>query len=453
MSDKKCSCSDPFGDNEELKPLDLGGTKKEESCSCSDPFGAKKELKPLDLGSPKEEPCACSDPFGEKKELRPLILPGTEQKQGGCGCHPEPLKPLGEPTQSGACDCHPKEEKKQLNPWAQAFIAVLALVAWRVLYKKLDKIALWLTEDVLKLDVTTHLGESVRFFLYDVPKVFLLLIFVVYIVGYVRTYFTPQKTRAFLAGKSEFAGNILAAALGIVTPFCSCSAVPLFVGFVSAGIPLGVTFSFLISAPMVNEIALILLYSSFGWKVALIYLVFGFVVAVIAGWIIGKLKMESQLQDWVRDQLQVQELSAVDHTVTYGERFAAAKKAVVDIVGKVWIYIIIGVGVGAGIHGYVPQDFMATLMGKSAWWSVPVAVLIGVPMYTNAAGVIPILGALVGKGAAMGTALAFMMSVIALSLPEMLILKKVLKLKLIAVFVGVVATGILMVGYLFNIIV
>jgi uncharacterized membrane protein YraQ (UPF0718 family) len=242
----------------------------------------------------------------------------------------------------------------------------------------------------------------------------------------------------------------MAACLGIVTPFCSCSAVPLFIGFVQAGVPLGVTFSFLISAPMVNEVALTLLFSLFGWKTALLYMSLGLVVAIVAGWIIGRLKMENHLEDWVRDMPRTT-ASVGDDALTLADRMSSGFGAVRDIVGKVWSYILVGIAIGAGIHAYVPEDFMASFMGKDVWWSVPLAVVIGIPMYTNAAGVIPIVQALLAKGAALGTVLAFMMSVIGLSLPETIILRKVLKLRLIATFVGVVACGILLVGYVFNV--
>jgi hypothetical protein len=265
----------------------------------------------------------------------------------------------------------------------------------------------------------------------------------------VNSYFTPERTRALLAGKTEGVANVMAASLGIVTPFCSCSAVPLFIGFVQAGVPLGVTFSFLISAPMVNEVALVLLFGLFGWKIAALYLGLGLTIAIVAGWVIGRLKMEAHLEDWVRDMPKV--AAAADESgLTLSERIGAGFASVREIVGKVWPYILGGITVGAAIHGWVPQDFMAAIMGKSAWWSVPAAVVIGVPMYANAAGVIPIVQALLAKGAALGTVLAFMMSVIALSLPEMIILRKVLKVRLIATFVGVVATGILIVGFVFN---
>ncbi|HEX7570203.1 MAG TPA: permease, partial [Verrucomicrobiae bacterium] len=255
-------------------------------------------------------------------------------------------------------------------------------------------------------------------------------------------------TRRMLAGRREFAGNVLASLLGVVTPFCSCSAVPLFIGFVTTGVPLGVTFSFLIAAPMVNEIALVLLFGLFGWKVAAIYLTTGLGIALVAGWVIGRLKMERFVEDWVYQSPTVS--AAAEDELTWPARIRYGLDAVRDIVGRVWVFVVIGIAVGAGIHGYVPENFMASIMGKDAWWSVPLAVLVGVPMYSNAAGIIPIVQALLGKGAALGTVLAFMMSVIALSLPEAVILRKVLKLPLILTFFGVVALGIMLVGYLFN---
>ena len=295
----------------------------------------------------------------------------------------------------------------------------------------------------------SHLGGALQFFFYDTPKVLMLLTGVVFAMGMINSYFTPERTRALLAGRAEGVANVMAATLGIVTPFCSCSAVPLFIGFVQAGVPLGVTFSFLISAPMVNEVALTLLFGMFGWKVAMLYLGLGLSVAIVAGWIIGRLKMEDYLEDWVRDMPKAS-ARFEDSGVTLAERIEGGFVAVREIVGKVWPYILVGIGLGALIHGYVPEEFMASFMGKEAWWSVPLAVVIGVPMYTNAAGVIPIVQALLTKGAALGTVLAFMMSVIALSLPEAIILRKVLKIRLIVTFIGVVASGILLVGYVFN---
>ncbi|MEO5692414.1 MAG: permease [Usitatibacter sp.] len=331
------------------------------------------------------------------------------------------------------------------NP--RAFL-LLAAIGWLLLYQALLPAAKALVR-VLPVDPASHLGGALEFFLYDTPKVLLLLTAIVFVMGMVNSYFTPERTRALLAGRTEGVANVMAASLGIVTPFCSCSAVPLFIGFVQAGVPLGVTFSFLISAPMVNEVALTLLFAMFGWKVALLYMGLGLSVAIVAGWIIGRLKMEAYLEDWVRDMPRVH-ATADDTPLALAERVDAGFASVREIVGKVWPYILVGIAIGAGIHGWVPEDFMASFMGRQAWWSVPLAVLIGVPMYSNAAGVIPIVQALLAKGAALGTVLAFMMSVIALSLPEMVILRKVLKLRLIATFVGVVASGILLVGYVFN---
>jgi len=337
-----------------------------------------------------------------------------------------------------------------IDPSAAKWVGgtIVALIMWGVIYSQLVPFSEWVT-GLVPVVSDSHLGEAISFFAYDTPKVLMLLTLVVFGMGVVRSFFSPEKTRALLTGKREGIGNILAAGLGIVTPFCSCSAVPLFIGFVSAGVPLGVTFSFLISAPMVNEVALGLLFGLVGWKVALTYLAFGLAVAIVSGWIIGRLHLEHWLEDWVRNiragavELPAAKFSAVD-------RIKAGIDAVREIVGKVWPWMIAGIAVGALIHGYVPADLLASIMGRDAWWSVPAAVLIGIPMYSNAAGIIPVVEALITKGAALGTVLAFMMSVIALSLPEMIILRKVLTIRLIAVFVGVVGTGILAVGFLFN---
>jgi len=331
--------------------------------------------------------------------------------------------------------------------WPKLFL-VVAAGGWLAAYRLLLPISEALTT-LLPVDRDTHLGGALQFFLYDTPKVLLLLAGVVFVMGMVNSYFTPERTRALLAGRADGVGNVLAASLGVVTPFCSCSAVPLFIGFVQAGVPLGITFSFLISAPMVNEVALALLLGLFGWRIALLYMGLGLTVAILSGWIIGRLHLEAQVEDWVRNMPLARAAEGID-TVTLAERVQAGFASVREIVGRVWPYIVAGIAVGAAIHGYVPEDFMAGLMGKDVWWSVPVAVLIGVPMYSNAAGIIPIVEALLAKGAALGTVLAFMMSVIALSLPEMIILRKVLKVPLIATFVAVVATGILLVGYVFN---
>jgi uncharacterized membrane protein YraQ (UPF0718 family) len=328
--------------------------------------------------------------------------------------------------------------------------SIVLLSFWIVLYVLLLQLADALVQ-LTGLPPGERLTEAVRFFIYEVPKVLLLLTLVVFVVGIVRSYFSPERTRAMLGGKSLFTGNVLASLLGIVTPFCSCSAVPLFIGFVETGIPLGVTFSFLIAAPMINEIAVVLLWGLFGWQTALLYVGTGLVIAITAGFVIGKLKVERFVEDWVYEIHSAN--AAIEESVpSFRDRVQSGYSAVADIVGKVWPYLIAGIGVGAAIHGYVPENFMAGLMGKSAWWSVPVAVLIGVPLYSNAAGIIPIVQALLAKGASLGTALAFMMAVIGLSLPETIILRKVLKLPLISIFLGVVACGIIIVGYLFNLI-
>ncbi len=331
-------------------------------------------------------------------------------------------------------------------------LGLIGIVLWFAIYKQLLPFSHFFAYTLLGLSKDSHAGEAIQFFVYDTPKVMLLLTLIVFVVGVLRSFFTPERTRKILAGKRESAGNVFGAILGIVTPFCSCSAVPLFIGFVQAGVPLGVTLSFLIAAPMVNEIALVLLYGLLGWKVAAIYLITGLAVAIVAGWIIGRLNMESSIEDWVQE-MRSGDPQVLPVELTWTDRIEHGKEAVRDIVGKVWIYVVAGISVGAAIHGYVPEDFMATIMGKDAWWSVPAAVVVGIPMYSNAAGIVPVVEALLGKGAALGTVLAFMMSVIALSLPEIVILRKVLKPKLIAVFIGVVGCGILFTGYLFNIII
>jgi uncharacterized membrane protein YraQ (UPF0718 family) len=326
---------------------------------------------------------------------------------------------------------------------------LIAAVLWFGLYQTLEPLSHILV-NALPLEPGSHAYDALQFFLYDTPKVLLLLTGVVMVMGMVNSYFTPERTRALLVGRHEGVGNVMAALLGIVTPFCSCSAVPLFIGFVQAAVPLGVTFSFLISAPMVNEVALALLFALFGWKIAALYLGLGLSIAIISGYIIGRLKMEAHLEDWVRNMPHTSATVEGD-TLTLTDRIHAGFASVREIVGKVWPYVLAGIAIGAGIHGYVPVNYMAGLMGKDAsWWSVPVSVLIGVPLYSNAAGIIPIVEALLAKGASLGTVLAFMMSVIALSFPEMVILRKVLKPRLIATFVGVVSVGIMLVGYVFN---
>lgn len=366
------------------------------------------------------------------------------------------MKPLQTLPMSG-CGCTDKKPqktspKKTYSKSTYLITGLLGLVAWYLLYRQLLPFSNFFTYNLLEIAPGSHLGGAVQFFVYDTPKVMLLLSLVVFVTGILRTFFTPERTRKILAGKRETTGNILAAFLGIVTPFCSCSAIPLFLGFVQAGVPLGVTFSFLIAAPMVNEIALILLYGLLGWKIAALYMASGITIAIVAGWIIGKLNMEDYIEDWVQEMRSSVAIT-LEHKLSWTDRIDFGKEAVRDIVGKIWIYVVAGIAVGAAIHGFVPQNLMATLMGKDAWWSVPAAVFMGIPMYSSAAGMVPVVEALLGKGAALGTVLAFMMSVIALSLPEMVILRKVLKPRLIATFITVLGSGILFTGFLFNMII
>ncbi|MFZ5878883.1 MAG: permease [Chloroflexota bacterium] len=328
-----------------------------------------------------------------------------------------------------------------------ATLAIVA-IAWLAAYNVIQPLADWISYSALGLSRDSHLGESLAFFLYDVPKILLLLSGMVFAISIVRTFFSPERTRALLGGKREGVGNVFAALLGIVTPFCSCSAVPLFIGFVESGIPLGVTFSFLIAAPTINEVAIILLLGLFGWKVAGLYIASGLVVAIVAGFVIGRLKMERHVADFVWKIHRSGDV--VEEKLTWPDRIERAWGSVREIVGKVWLYVVIGIAVGAGIHGYVPEDALASILGAQAWWSVPLAVLIGIPLYSNAAGIVPIVGTLIEKGASVGTALAFMMSVIGLSLPEAVILKRVLKMPLLVTFFAVIAIAIILTGYLFN---
>jgi uncharacterized membrane protein YraQ (UPF0718 family) len=331
------------------------------------------------------------------------------------------------------------------------FLPAIIMPLLIIIYLFLGEITDFIVFNIAGLTKNNSLTSAISFFIYEVPKVLILLIVIVFFVGIIRSYFSPEKTRALLGGKNLFAGNVLASLLGIVTPFCSCSAIPLFLGFVESGIPLGVTFSFLIAAPMINEVALVLLFGLFGWKTALLYVSTGLLIAMLSGYVIGILKLEKYVEPWVYE-IKAAHNETDSEQKAFSERITAGIDAVKEIVSKVWLYIVIGIALGAGIHGYVPENFMAGLMGKSAWWSVPLAVLFGVPMYSNAAGIIPVVQALLEKGASLGTVLAFMMSVIGLSLPETIILKKVLKIQLIFIFVAVVASGIIVVGYLFNLV-
>jgi hypothetical protein len=308
----------------------------------------------------------------------------------------------------------------------------------------------WLTYSVFGIVPKTLLASAVNFFIFDTIKIFLLLIVIIFSVSIVRSFLPPEKIRKILSHEKKYLGNVLASLLGIITPFCSCSAVPLFLGFVQAGVPLGTTFSFLVASPMINEVALVLLFGLFGWKIALMYIVSGLVIAILSGIVIGKLKVENLVEEFVYEnkfngQFQMEEM-------TWKQRANYAKNYTWDIIKKVWLYVVIGVGVGAWIHGYVPADFLAQYAGSDKWYAVPLAVLIGIPLYSNAAGIIPLVSALTEKGVAMGTTLAFMMAVTALSLPEFMILKKVMKVKLILIFAGIVGLGIIFTGYLFNLV-
>ena len=328
------------------------------------------------------------------------------------------------------------------------WMVALAALTWLAAYNLINPLAEWVAYTALQLGRDSHLGQSLAFFLYDVPKILLLLSGMIFVISIIRTFFSPERTRVLLGGKREGVGNVLAATLGIVTPFCSCSAVPLFIGFVESGIPLGVTFSFLIAAPTINEVAIVMLFGLFGWKIAGLYIATGLVIAIMGGFVIGRLKMERYVEDFV---WKIQQQGALEgEKLTWPVRIQRAWESVKEIVGKVWPYVLIGIAVGAGIHGYVPQDALASIMGKKAWWSVPAAVLIGIPLYSNAAGMLPVVAALIEKGASLGTALAFMMAVVGLSLPEAVILRRVLKLPLLITFFGIITLAIIITGYLFN---
>jgi uncharacterized protein len=326
---------------------------------------------------------------------------------------------------------------------------IFLLPVWYLVYANLQPLTDWFVDIVLGMTKGSNLTEALRFFMFEFPKVLMLLVLIIFFVGILRSFFTAERTRKALEGKKTFTGNVMAAVLGIVTPFCSCSAIPLFLGFVESGVPLGVTFSFLIAAPMINEVAVILLYGMFGWKVAAIYIGTGLTIAIVAGWIIGKLRLEKWVEEWVF-ATKLGEAGGDNEEITFSKRIKMGFDAVKEIVGKVWLYVALGILVGAGVHGYVPAEFMVSFMGKDVWYAVPLSVLIGIPLYSNAAGIVPIVSVLIEKGASLGTALAFMMSVIALSLPEMIILRKVLKMPLILTFIAIVGGGIMIVGFLFN---
>jgi len=332
----------------------------------------------------------------------------------------------------------------------KSIIYIPILLLWIFLFSYREASTNFIVYNWLSLPYESNLSDTIWFFISTLQKIFLLLVLVIFLAGIVRSWFSPEKTRKYLEGKSLFAGNVMAAILGIVTPFCSCSAIPLYLGFVEAGIPVGITFSFLIAAPMINEVAVIMLFSLFGWKVGVIYILMGLLIAITAGWMIGKLKLEKWLQEWVQN-LKFGEISTDHKKISFDDRIQTGKIAVKEILVKIWPYVILGIGIGALVHGYVPNDYLASLIDKSTWYSVPLAVLIGIPLYACSPGAVPIAYALIEKGVPLGTALALMMSVIAISLPELIILKKVLKLPFILIFTGIIATGIIIVGYLLNI--
>lgn len=333
------------------------------------------------------------------------------------------------------------------NPWP---IFGAAVVGWTATYALNHPFWVWLITDVAGIDRQTRWGSAIEFFAYDTTKIMLLLVGIVFAVTVLRSFMSVERTRALLGGRREGVGNVAAAGLGVVTPFCSCSAVPGFIGFVAAGVPIGVTMSFLIASPMVNEVAVVLLFGLFGFRVAALYVTAGLVLAILAGVFIGRLRAER----WVEPFVFETKLHGmpVDPTqrLSWHDRFAIGREEVGSILGRIWPYVLVGIGVGAAIHGWVPEDLFADIAGPDNPFAVPVAVGLGVPLYSNAAGVLPLVEALHSKGLAMGTVLAFMMSVVALSLPEMILLRRVLKPQLLAVFVAVVATGILAVGFLFN---
>lgn len=320
-----------------------------------------------------------------------------------------------------------------------------------MVFEIVQTVADWIVYTLLGLSPQSHAGSALNFFIYDTVKIFILLLVIVYAVTFIRSFFTPEKTRAWLAKQkgSTFIGHILAALLGIITPFCSCSAVPLFIGFVEAGIPLGVTFSYLIAAPMVNEVALVMLYGLFGWQIAAVYIISGEIIAIVAGLVIGRLKLERFVEEYVY-QVKIRKGRISAYNPTYKERMQESWYDTFEIIKKIWLYVVIGIGIGALMHGWIPAGALAEYAGGENPFAVIVAVIIGIPLYSNAAGIIPLVSELTRAGVAMGTALAFMMSVTALSIPEMILLRKVLKPQLLAVFIGVVGIGIICTGYFFN---
>jgi uncharacterized membrane protein YraQ (UPF0718 family) len=340
----------------------------------------------------------------------------------------------------------PVQSNKQLPVYV-----FLAVVIWLVAYNVIQPFANWIAYELFALPQGSHLGESLAFFFYDVPKILLLLSGMIFLISLVQTFINTQKVRVMVEKRGEGIGNLMASLFGAITPFCSCSSVPLFIGFVQAGIPLGITFSFLITSPLMNEVAFVLLIGLFGWKVALLYLISGITIGIISGLILGRMKLERYVEGFVYDiKPQSNNAQVLEEKLTWEERIKRAVESAREIVGKVWLFVIVGIGIGAFIHGFVPQDALTGIMGKGAWWSVPVSVILGIPLYSNAAGIIPIVSAMLSKGASLGTVLAFMMSVVGLSLPEAVILKRVLKTPLLITFFAVIAISIILTGYMFN---
>lgn len=306
----------------------------------------------------------------------------------------------------------------------------------------------WLTYSVFGIARNSVLAGAINFFVFDTIKILILLMVIIFVVSIIRSFLPPEKIRTILSSEKKYFGNVLASLLGIITPFCTCSAIPLFLGFLEAGVPLGTTFSFLVASPMINEVALVLLFGMFGWKVAFMYIFSGLIISILSGIVIGHLKVENLVEEFVYKSNQNGKLLLP--SLTWKERVDYAKNYTIGIIKKVWLYIILGIGVGAWIHGYVPTDLLAQYAGNGTWYAVPLAVLVGIPLYSNAAGVIPLVGVLTEKGVSIGTSLAFMMAVTGLSLPEFMILKKVMKIRLILIFAGIVGIGIIFTGYLFN---
>jgi len=336
-----------------------------------------------------------------------------------------------------------------LRSWGKVLVAVALWIAFYALNRTFWE---WVVFEVAGLDSGTRLGSAVEFFAYDTTKILLLLTGIIFVVTVLRSFMSVERTRALLGGRREGAGNVAAAGLGVVTPFCSCSAVPGFIGFVAAGVPLGVTMSFLIASPMVNEVAIVMLYGLFGWQIAALYVVAGLSIAIVAGWVIGRLRLESLVEPFVFETTLRGRPLDLSVGLSWSDRFVMGRQEVQNIIAKIWPYLLVGIGVGAAIHGWVPEDFFVDVAGPDNPLAVPVATLVGIPLYSNAAAVLPLVEALHAKGLAMGTVLAFMMSVVALSVPELILLRRVLKPRLLAVFVAVVGTGVMTVGFLFNLI-